>query len=214
MKIFSVAIGEQYEKEALRLQRTVDLPVEVFTKLSKKYVEVNTDPLINGLWHKCNFANYIDTADSSVIFMDADMFTLTKNPFKTFKVKETTDFAYVPYEGNVHLPDLIRQKAYDFHGHQINSGFMYFKNLEIAKNICTKWANEYLEREKLYDVKKGTSKHEYDEWALMITLTKLKYKTEVLSKKWNNWHLINEEQIKSSDSILFQSHGFLEIDLT
>jgi hypothetical protein len=29
------------------------------------------------------------------------------------------------------------------HGHKINSGFMYFKNLEIAKNICTKWAEEF-----------------------------------------------------------------------
>ena len=77
MKLFSVAIGEQYEKEAVRLQRAVNLPIEVFTKSSDKYVEVNPDPLINGLWHKCNFANYIDEAEGAVVFMDADMFTLT-----------------------------------------------------------------------------------------------------------------------------------------
>ena len=213
MKLFSVAIGEQYEKEAVRLQRTVNLPIEVFTKKNDKYIEVNSDPLINGLWHKCNFANYIDEAKVAVVFMDADMFTLTENPFDTFKVKKSTDFAYVPYQGKWHLPDAIRQSAFDFHGHKINSGFMYFKNLEIAKKICNQWQYEYLEREKLYDVHKGTSKHEYDEWALMIALTKLNYKIELLNSKWNVWELGTEEEIKASNSIFFQSHSFLEIDL-
>ena len=212
MKLFSVAIGEQYEKEAVRLQRAVNLPIEVFTKSSDKYVEVNPDPLINGLWHKCNFANYIDEAEGAVVFMDADMFTLTENPFETFNIKEDTDFAYVPYKGKWHLPDSIRQAAFDHHGHKINSGFMYFKNLEIAKAICTKWQYEYLEREKLYDVEKGTSKYEYDEWALIIALTKLNYKIEILDSKWNEWELKTEEEIKSSNNIFFQSHDFLEID--
>ena len=172
MKLFSVAIGEKYEKEALRLERSVKLPIEVFTKSSDKYVETSTDPLINGLCHNSNFANYIDKSDSAVVFMDADMFTLTENPFEDFNVKEDTDFAYVPYIGKWYLPDTIRQKAFDYHGHKINSGFMYFKNLEIAKAICDQWQYEYLEREKLYDEEKGTSKYEYDEWALMIALSK------------------------------------------
>lgn len=207
MKIFSVAIGEQYENEAIRLQRTVNLPIEVFTKSSEKYVEVNTDPLINGLWHKCNFANYIDESDSAVIFMDADMFTLTENPFETFSVAEDTDFAYVPYKGKWWLPDNIRQEAFDFHKHKINSGFMYFKNLEVAKDICTKWAQEFLNRPL------PLIKYEYDEWALMIGLMKMDYKIELLDSKWNNWELNTEKEIKNSNSIFFQSHNFLEIDL-
>lgn len=207
MKLFSVAIGEQYEKEAVRLQRTVNLPIEFFTKKSDKYIEVNPDPLINGLWHKCNFANYIDEAEGAVVFMDADMFTLTENPFDTFKVKKSTDFAYVPYQGKWHLPDAVRQSAFDFHGHKINSGFMYFKNLEIAKVICTKWAEELLKRPL------DLIKNEYDEWALMIALTKLNYKIELLNSKWNVWELGTEEEIKASNSIFFQSHSFLEIDL-
>lgn len=205
MKLFSVAIGEKYEKEAVRLQRTVNLLIEVFTKASDNYVEVNPDPLINGLWHKCNFANYIDEADEAVVFMDADMFTLTENPFKTFKVKKSTDFAYVPYEGKWYFPDAIRQEAFNHHGHKINSGFMYFKNLEIAKNICTKWAEEFLKRP-LHWIK-----NEYDEYALMIALMNMDYKVELLDGKWNDWELGTEEEIKSSKSIFFQSHDFLEI---
>ena len=181
MKIFSVAIGEQYELESERLKRTVSNEIEVFNKSNDKYIQVNEDPL-------------------------------TENPFKNFKVKKTTDFAYVPYEGKWHLPDTIRQEAFDYHGHKINSGFMYFKNLEIAKAICSQWQWEYLEREKLYDVDKGTSKHEYDEWALMIALTKLNYKIEVLDSKWNVWELQTKEEIKTSNSIFFQSHNFLDID--
>ena len=206
MKLVSVAIGEQYEKEAIRLQRTVNLPIEVFTKSSNKYVEINTDPLINGLWHKCNFANYIDEAEGAVVFMDADMFTLTENPFSTFNVEEDTDFAYVPYQSKWHFPDTIRQEAFDFHGHKINSGFMYFRNLEIAKAICAKWADELLKRP-LHWIK-----NEYDEYALMITLMDMNYKVELLDNKWNNWELRTQEEIKYSSSIFFQSHDFLEID--
>jgi hypothetical protein len=207
MKLFSVAIGEQYEKEAVRLQRTVNLPIEVFTKENSKYTEINSDPLINGLWYKTNFANYIDDVEGPVVFMDADMFTLTENPFSTFNVKEDTDFAYVPYKGKWHFPDTIRQDAFNHHGHKINSGFMYFRTLEIAKNICTRWAEEFLKRPLQW------IKNEYDEYALMIALLEMEYKIELLDGKWNDWELNTEEEIKASSSIFFQSHDFLNIDL-
>lgn len=213
MKLFSVAIGEKYEKEAVRLQRTVNLPIEVFIKSNDKYIEINKDPLINGLWHKCNFANYINEADGPVIFMDADMFTLTKDCFKDFNVKEDTDFAYVPYQGKWHFPDIIRQEAFNHHGHKINSGFMYFRNLEIAKAICTNWAEEFLKRP-LHWIK-----NEYDEYALMIALMNMNYKVEMLDSKWNDWELgltsfeeKSPDSILNSNSIFFQSHDFLEID--
>ena len=210
MKLFSVAIGAQYEKEAERLQACVS-NVEVFTKNSSLYQEVNSDPLINGLWHKTNFANYIlEEVNGPVVFLDADIFTLTQDPFSTFSVAEDTDIAYVPYPGIWYLPDEIRQNAFNFHGHKINSGFIYFRTLDIAKAVCNQWQFEYLEREKLYDESKGTSKHEYDEWALMIALSKLQYKVELLDKKWNHWQLNSEEEIKSSDSIFFQSHFFID----
>lgn len=88
MKLFSVAIGSQYEIESKRLQRSLNFPIEIFTKSNEKYVKINEDPLIDGLWHKCNFANYISETNEPIIFMDADMFTLSKTPFKDFKVKK------------------------------------------------------------------------------------------------------------------------------
>lgn len=212
MKLFSVAIGTKYEREAERLKRSVPLPVEVFTASNDKYKRASEDPLIDGLWHKCNFANYIDEADGPVIFMDADMFTLTENPFETFSVKEDTDFAYVPYKGKWHFPDTIRQEAFNHHGHKINSGFMYFKNLKIAQVICTKWAEEFLRRP-LHWIK-----NEYDEYALMIALMNMSYKIELLDDKWNDWELglksfeeRSPESILNSNSIFFQSHDFLNI---
>ena len=205
MKLFSVAIGENYEKEAVRLQRTVNLPIEVFTKSSDKYVEVNTDPLINGLWHKANFANYIAPTEQPIVFMDADMFTLSENPFETFSVQPDTDFAYVPYKGKWHFPDSIRQEAFNYHGHKINSGFMYFKNLEVAQTICTLWSAEFLKRP-LHWIK-----NEYDEYSLMIALMQLNFKVELLDSKWNDWELRTEEEIRNSNSIFFQSHQFLDI---
>lgn len=210
MNLYSVAIGEKYELEAKRLQESMQpLGVRVFTNADLPVV--NDDPLINGLYHKSNFANYIDKADGAVVFMDADMFTFHDNPFNKFKVKKKTEIAYVPYESKWHLPDTIRQETFDFHGHKINSGFIYFRNLDVAKEVCTQWSYEYLEREKLYDVSKGTSKYEYDEWALMIALMKLKPKVELLDKKWNHWTLSSKEEMLESGSVLFQSHN-LEIE--
>lgn len=211
MKLFTVAIGEQYENEAARLQRTIP-SVEIFTISNPQYTQVNDDPLINGLWHKCNFANYISDTNEEIIFLDADAFTFKDNPFATFSVEPTTDFAYVPYTGTWWLPDEIRQNAFNYHGHKINSGVMYFRNLEVAQTICNQWQYEYLEREKLYDLALGTSKYEYDEWALMIALSKLNYNLETLDKKWNDWELNTEGDINNSDSILFQSHHlFLDL---
>lgn len=213
MNLYSVAIGSQYEKEAERLQRTVNIPIEVITKSNDKYVEINTDNLINGLYHKANFANYIDNAEGPVIFMDADMFTLKQNPFQDFYVNQDVDFAYVPYTGRWFLPDTIRQEATDYHGHKINSGFMYFKDLATAKLICTKWRDIYLERCELYKLNTGNSKYEYDEWALMIALKELDLNYQTLDRKWNEWELETEDKIKDSDCIFIQHHDFLDIDI-
>jgi hypothetical protein len=213
MKLFSVAIGTQYEKESQRLVRSLNQPVEVLTESSEQYEVKSEDPLINGLYHKANFANYITDAEEGepVVFMDADMFTLSDNPFAGFSVPEDADIAYVPYTGRWWLPDEIRQSAFDFHEHKINSGFLYFKDIEVAKTVCDQWAFEYLEREKLYDVEQGTSKYEYDKWALMIALKKLNLNVHLLDKKWNDWELATEEDIRSSDSVFFQSHDNLDI---
>jgi hypothetical protein len=212
MKLYSVAIGSQYEKEAERLVRTVGQPVDVFTKNNNKYVQQDVDALIDGLYHKSNFANYIEETDGPIIFMDADMFTLKENPFSDFSVESDIDIAYVPYSGRWFLPDDIRQSAVEYHGHKINSGFLYFKNLATAKLICSQWRDEYLERCKLYIHQTGNSKYEYDEWALMIALQKTQSKVQILDKKWNEWELKTEEEIKESNCVFIQHHDFLNID--
>lgn len=205
MNLYSVAIGEKYEIEAKRLQKSM-LPLKVKVFTNKDVETKSDDDLINGLYHKCNFANYIKDVKGAIIFQDADMFTLSKNPFKDFNVSEDTDFAYVPYQGKWHLPDKIRQDAFDYHGHKINSGFMYFKNIEVAQRICTAWSEEFLKRPQHW------IKNEYDEWALMIALMKLNdIKIELLDEKWNKWTLNTKEEILNSDAIFFQSHDYLDI---
>lgn len=209
MKLFSVAIGRQYQMEANRLARCLNREIEIFTEDSPLYETRSNDGLVNGLFHKANFANYITeyTDGEPVVFLDADVVTYDDDPFANFQVPTDVDIAYVPYDGKWWLPDTIRQEAHDYHGHKINSGVLYFKNIDVAKTLCNQWSYEYLEREKLYDVAKGTSKYEYDEWALMIALSKLpNIKTHQLEKKWNDWELGSEEEMLQSDSIFFQTH--------
>jgi len=214
MKIITVAIGAQYHREAQRLVRSLpNEAIEVFDENHALYAEQSSDPLINALYHKSNFANYISGIDANtpVLFIDADAFTFKSDPFQSLSLAPETDIAYVPYSGTWHLPDQVRQDAFDFHGHKINSGFLWFKNLSVAQQVCNQWSFEYLEREKLYDTTKGTSKYEYDEWALMIALSKLNLNQETLPKKWNDWELNEKDEILNSDSIFFQSHNYLDI---
>lgn len=213
MNLFTVAIGDKYHKEALRLQKSLlPLIVKIISKEHPLYEKKHPDPLINGLWHKSNFANYIDDASRPVVFMDADMFTLTKNPFDGFKVEKGIELAYVPYSGKWHLPDRVRQDAFDFHGHKINSGFLWFDSLDTARKVCSKWQAEYLKRTELYGKTPNIDKNEYDEWALMIALSKLNVKVQLLDRKWNDWELSTKEEILESKSVFFQSHNFLNLD--
>lgn len=214
MKIVTVAINQQYHKEVQRLIRSLpNQNIEVIDENHSHYLNKSNDPLINGLYHKSNFANYLDESETTtpILFIDADAFTLTQNPFENFSVSTNSDIAYVPYEGTWHLPDEIRQNAVNYHGHKINSGFIWLKDLATAKRVCNQWSFEYLERKKLYDVSNGITKYEYDEWALMIALSKLNLNVELLDKKWNDWELNKEHEILNSNSIFFQSHDFLNI---
>lgn len=209
----TVAIGEKYHTEAKRLAQCLNNDLVIIDESHPQYEVINPDPLINGLFHKTNFANYLQGEDENqpVLFCDADLFSLIKNPLETFQVNESTDIAFVPYKGKWHFPDAIRQEAFDHFGYKINSGFIYFKSLEIAKAVCTAWAAAYLERVALYGVAPNIYKNEYDEYALMLALKGKGYTIELLDKKWNNWEVSTVEGIQASDSIFFQSHNYIDL---
>jgi len=209
----AVVIGPSYVAEAQRLLACI--PDLIIVDESNPLVnEVNTDPLINGLYHKTNFANYLATQDETlpVLLCDADLFSLIDNPLAGFQVEEDTDIAFVPYQGKWHFPDQVRQEAFDHFGYKINSGFIYFKTLAIAKAVCTAWANAYLDRVALYGVVPNINKNEYDEYALMIALKGMNYNIQLLDPKWNNWESKTEDEILQSDAIFFQSHSFLDTE--
>lgn len=208
MNIITVAIGAHYETVSKRLLNSLGRFVYVIDVNHSQYTQISNDHLINALYHKCNFANLIEVEDPSIpiLFCDADMFALQDNPLETFDVPSGTDVAYVPYKGKWHLPDSTRQNAFDYHGHKINSGFLWFKDLSTAQAVSSQWAHEYLEREKIYNVEQGTSKYEYDEWALMIALQKMSLNIHLLNSKWNKWTLSTLEEMQASDGVFFQSH--------
>lgn len=208
----TVAIGKHYAEVAARLLQCIP-DLVIIDEANSLYTQVNDDPLINGLSIKANFANYLTNVDenSPVIFCDADMFSLQNDPLATFQVAPDTDIAFVPYTGKWHFPDQVRQQAFDHFGYKINSGFMYFRTLQIAKDVCTAWAAAYMDRAASYGIATNINKNEYDEYSLMIALMGMNYKLELLDKKWNDWALETEEEIRNSESIFFQSHNFLDI---
>ena len=178
----TTAINMRYETEAARLKRCVGDTLQTFKTSSNQYVKQSNDPLIDGLYHKTNFANYIEgDLSHPVLLMDADLFSLYENPLSTFEVNSNTDIAYVIYQGTYHYPDRLRQEAFAHFNYKVNSGFIYFKSLQLAREICNEWREKYLERSQI-------NKFEYDELALMYILKDKNLNIEQLPQKWNNWY--------------------------
>lgn len=216
--VATVAIGKSYELEASRLKKCIDHDLFIFDKSHSSYKKIDDDPLIDGLYHKTNFANYIEGNENSpVIFCDADLFSLKEKPLSTFQPKKDTDIAFVPYQGKFHYPDNLRKEAFEHFDYKINSGFMYFKSLKLAKDIGNEWRIKYLERSKI-------NKFEYDEIALMYVLQKYNYNLELLDLKWNNWYhnskLTSRTQMERKEAIefynlnggiFFQAHDMITI---
>ena len=217
--ISTVAIGDSYEREAARLKKCIGDELIIFDKSNSSYKKMDDDPLIDGLYHKTNFANYLEgyNEDHPVLFCDADLFSLKSNPLSTFQPKADTDIAFVPYQGTFHYPDNLRQEAFEWFIYKINSGFMYFKSLKLAKDIGNEWRIKYLERSKI-------NKYEYDEIALMYVLQKYNYNIELLDLKWNNWYhnsklnpstyIQRKEAVEfynETGGIFFQAHDMLNI---
>lgn len=210
LQLHTVAIGNGYEREADRLCACFDVPVSVFTSRHPRYVRRYANKLVNGLYHKANFANYIAEDDGTpVVFLDADAFSFVRNPLETFTVQEDTDIAFVPYRGKWHFPDVIRQRAFDHFGYKVNSGFLYFRTLLIAQRVCTLWAAEYEKRVLLYDDPAvPVTEAEYDEYALMLALMTQDLRIEQLPETWNYWVTDDFDEMRASGNLIFQSHRF------
>jgi len=198
MNYYTVAIGENYIKEANRLKQSVP-SLNIFTTESSKYKTLGDSQLVDGLYHKANFASYIDRAKGPVFFMDADLYSNIDNPMETFKVSEDVDIAFVPYKGKWYFPDEERIQAVEKLGCKVNSGFMYFKDLKTAKKICKEWL-EVLKRRLPLNV------HEYDEYSLMVVLANGDYKWEFLDDIWNDWGENTMGEPILENSIFRQKH--------
>lgn len=191
MNIVSVAVGKQYELEVQRLVKAYPQTI-VITERTPGVETKYKQPILNGLTTKANFANLVfDNLEGPVLLCDADLYPVVENPLQYFQVKKDTDIAYVVYGGKWHYPPKLKhfEEAVNKVG-KINSGFMYFKNLEVAREVCTKWSQKY--RERMDDYLEGRSgddrEGEYDEPSLCLVLAEENYNLELLDPKWNIWN--------------------------
>jgi hypothetical protein len=202
--IVSVAIGEQYEKEVARLVEAYPKTI-VITGKSIGIESAFKIPTLNGLATKCKFGLLIpDNLKGPIIFCDADLYPIAEDPLQHFQVKPETDVAYVTYGGTWHFPEKLKkfEQSIQKTG-KINSGFIYFKNIDICRDICFEWHKEYLTRMSHYLSDESMSSDvidwishldeatpragEYDEPSLVFVLDKANYNLEFLDPKWNVW---------------------------
>lgn len=205
MNLVSVAIGKLYELEAQRLLEKYPQTILITNKTDEIETKYKI-PNLNGLATKSNFANLIkENLVGPVFLCDADLFPVINDPLQFFKVKEETDIAYVVYGGTWHYPAKLKhfEEAIKKVG-KINSGFIYFKNHQIAKDVCSKWYKKYKERMDEYlDGTSGDDRYgEYDEPSLCLVLAEENYKLEFLDPKWNCWNT----GPKSENPMFVQKH--------
>ena len=199
MNFYTVAIGDNYLVEASRLKKSVPT-LNIFDVNHSLYTQLGDSQLADALYHKSNFANYIDdSVEGPIFFMDADLYSDLENPMSSWEISNDVDIAYVPYEGQWFFPDEERIKATKKLGSKINSGFIYFKNLEVAKLICTEWY-------KIVQRRLPLNVHEYDEYSLMIALDNLDFKFQNLDPKWNDWGENTQGEPAVENAIFKQKH--------
>lgn len=192
----SVAIGEQYEKEVARLVEAYPTTIVITSETAGVETAFKMS-VLNGLATKCKFGLLIpQNLKGPIIFCDADLYPVVEDPMQYFEVKPVTDVAYVTYGGTWHFPEKLKkfEQAIQKTG-KINSGFIYFKNIDICRDICSEWHKEYLKRmdshlqsptlELVTDHPSDAG--EYDEPSLVSVLNEANYNLEFLDPKWNVW---------------------------
>lgn len=216
----SVAIGEQYEKEVSRLLKAYPKTI-VITSETIGIETVFKMPILNGLATKCKFGLLIpQDLEGPIIFCDADLYPVVEDPMQYFEVKPETDIAYVTYGGDWHFPERLKNfEQLIKKTNKINSGFLYFKNMDICRDVCSEWHKEYLKRMSHYfDTENAPSDFvdlfcssnsaiadvgEYDEPSLVFALNKMNYNLEFIDQKWNVW---NNSGYPEKDAYFVQSH--------
>jgi hypothetical protein len=195
MQIIIPAVGAQYELEALRMLNVY--PNSILITERTHGVETSFDiPLLNGLATKANFGYFLpDNLEGSVLLCDADLFPVVPDPLSSFHVNPDTDVAYVPYPGRLITPWSDYNDALEI-TKQINSGFIYFKDVTIAKHVSSLWYKKYKERMNQYLSGEVNTdrKGEFDEPSLILVLSKLNYNLELLDYKWNVWDPFQGEE--------------------
>jgi len=191
MNLVSVAVGAQYELEVQRLLKSYPQTF-VITERTEGIETQYSNAILNGLTTKANFANLIPSdLEGPVLLCDADLYPVVEDPLQFFSVKLETDIAYVVYGGKWHYPPKLKyfEEVVNKVG-KINSGFMYFRDIEIARDVCTKWSKLYKERmdEYIFGRSGDDRKGEYDEPSLCLVLAKENYNLEFLDPKWNVWN--------------------------
>jgi hypothetical protein len=206
MNIVSVAVGKQYELEVQRLTKAYPQTIVITERTPG--VETSFElSILNGLATKCKFGLLVpEDLKGPILFCDADLYPVVENPLQYFKVKEDTDIAYVVYGGTWHFPPRLAffQEAIKKTG-KINSGFMYFRNIDICRDVCFKWHKEYLKRMNLHllGIEKADLTGEYDEPSLVFVLNKENYNIEFLDPRWNVWPTSN---VQPSEAFFVQNH--------
>jgi hypothetical protein len=206
VNIVCVAVGKQYELEAQRLLK--EYPQTILITEETEGIEKSFEmPLINGLATKCMFGVLLpNDLDGPIIFCDADLQPNTSNPLQYFHVQEDTEIGYVVYQGKWNFPKRLEnyQKAIEKVG-KINSGFLYFKNINICKEICKLWHEEYTTRMRRYfnNPEDPLLTGEYDEPSLIAVMNKNNFKFEFLDPRWNVW---NTSGVPKENAYFIQDH--------
>jgi len=203
MKTIVIAQGERFEREAARF--TEKYPDTILVTLQTPNICTDYDnEYFNGLTTKSGFGKFLPDTDDPIVLADADLIPLAGDALSSLNPNPSADFAFVPYVGTLHVPEVDLSVALSTMP-WINSGFMWFRNSAIAKAVSLAWEAEYKERI-VRHLAGNTAVHPNDEFALVIAASKLDYSFETLPPKWNVWRTELVPDNLPEDTLFYQHH--------
>lgn len=146
--------------------------VKLLTAYPDTQVIPQTTPNIQ--FAKANIGSFLsDDVEGPIVFVEANLNPNVQLPLENLSVNNSTDIAYMPYDGIWHFPESSFNEAFQTYG-MPHTGLIYFKDVQVAKEVSQIWNQIY----------QNANRDEEEERSFLLALQQTQVTAEKLNSNW------------------------------